>query len=391
MSSVHHVDGYTLTLLCNGAEYFPRLIAAIEGARESVYLETYIYADDAIGRNVAAALQRAARRGVQTHLLMDGYGSADFPKNWLRELRGSGVQVLIFRPEISWLTLRRQRLRRMHRKLVSVDGRIAFVGGINIIDDMDGDDMTQPRLDYAVEIQDGDAVLHIQAVMKRLWAVVSWLNFRHRTEEISMRLMFRAPDPRRNVMFLQRDNLRHRRDIELAYINAIDQAQHEILLANAYYLPGQRFRNALNRAAARGVKVTLLLQGKVEYWLQHYATHALYDEMLGAGMRIYEYHTSFLHAKVAVVDGRWGTVGSSNIEPFSLWLAREANLAVQDETFAATLRGDLMREIERGAYPVDPAIWNQRSVWVRLLARASYAFMKVLTSLIAAVRGKDDV
>ena len=151
MSNVHVVEGQTLTLLQNGKEYFPRLVAAIDNATHSVYLETYIFATDAIGHSVAEALRGAARRGVRTHLLVDGYGSAHLSNAWMDELRAAGVEVLKFRPEISWLTFRRQRLRRLHRKLAVVDGSVAFVGGINIVSDVPGGEILQPRLDYAEE------------------------------------------------------------------------------------------------------------------------------------------------------------------------------------------------------------------------------------------------
>ena len=389
MSSVHIIDRQKLTLLHNGREYFPRLLEAIDSATRSVYLETYIYASDATGTRVAEALQRAVKRGVRAHLLVDGYGSAHLPASWMEELRASGVQVLKFRPEISWLTFRRQRLRRLHRKLAVVDGRIAFVGGINIVNEVPGGEILQPRLDYVVEIQ-GDTVSHVHAAMRRLCVLVAWMNFRsqHKLERIHP-----APiqTPQQKILFLLRDNLRHRRDIEQAYLAAIESAKHEIMMANAYFLPSQRFRLALQSAAQRGVRVVLLLQGKVEYHMQHYATLALYDELLRVGIEIHEYHASYLHAKVAVVDGRWSTVGSSNIEPFSLWLAREANLVVYDAKFAEALRASLLQEIAHGARKLEHSTWNKRSAWMRLLTRSCYTLIRLLTSVIGYARGRDDV
>ena len=135
----------------------------------------------------------------------------------------------------------------------------------------------------------------------------------------------------------------------------------------------------------------LLLQGKVEYHIQHYATLALYDELLRAGMEIHEYHASYLHAKVAVVDGYWATVGSSNIEPFSLWLAREANLVIRDVKFAESLRASLLQEMEQGALMLEHSTWNKRSAWMRFLTRASYTVIRVLISVIGYTRGCDDV
>jgi len=389
MSSVHSIDGHTLTLLRNGEEYFPRLVFAIEGASESIYLETYIFAIGVSGRLVSEALQRAARRGVKTHLLLDGYGSAELPGKWVDELLATGVQVLWFRPKISWFTFHRKRLRRLHRKLAVVDGRIAFVSGINIIDDVPAGEDMAPRLDYAVEVQ-GEVVAGIYAVMRRLWVLVSWTNFRRQREHVKT-LSAHSNETQQKVAFLLRDNLRHRRDIEQAYLKAIAGARHEIIIANAYFLPGQRLRHALLHAAQRGVKVILLLQGKVEYHLLHYATLELYDEMLRVGIEIHEYHVSFLHAKVAVVDSHWATVGSSNIEPFSLWLAREANLTVHDSGFANSLRASLLHEMAHGAYPVEHSTWSKRNMWMRLLMRASYTAAWLLTSVIAYARGRDDV
>ena len=159
---------------------------------------------------------------------------------------------------------------------------------------------------------------------------------------------------------MRRDNIRHRRDIENAYLDAIDSATDEIIIANAYFLPGRRIRQALAQAAARGVRVVLLLQGRVEYVLLHYASRALYGMLLGAGIEIYSYHKSFLHAKVAVIDGRWATVGSSNIDPFSLMLAREANVVAIDAGFAGTLRDSLLQAISEGSQQIMADHWNQQ-------------------------------
>ncbi|MBI5659453.1 MAG: cardiolipin synthase ClsB [Nitrosomonadales bacterium] len=389
MNTTSQVDGHTLTLLRNGGEYFPRLISAIDSAALSVYLETYIYAADATGRLVAEALQRAARRGAKVHLLLDGFGSSGLPPVQVDELRAAGVNVLWFRPEIARFKLRRYRLRRLHRKLAAVDGRIAFVGGINIIDDIPGGQLAAPRLDYAVEVR-GDTAERVQAAMRRLWLLVSWTNFRRQREREKLQPA-PARDAQPKVSFLLRDNLRHRRDIEQAYLEAISAAQREIVIANAYFLPGRVFRRALAQAVQRGVRVVLLLQGKVEYRLQHYAMLALYGELLGAGVEIHEYRTSFLHAKVAVVDGYWATVGSSNIDPFSLWLGREANLVVRDAEFAGALRASLAHEMALGAHLVTHFAWRRRGAMARLLMRASYGAVRLLTGLIGYARGRDDV
>jgi len=160
-----------------------------------------------------------------------------------------------------------------------------------------------------------------------------------------------ASSGRMRAALMLRDNLRHRRTIERAYLRAIGRARNEVLIACAYFFPGRRFRRALKSAVRRGVRVRLLLQGRVEYRLQHYASQALYEPWLRAGIEIIEYRRSFLHAKVAVIDD-WATIGSSNIDPFSLLLAREANVAVQDARFATLLRERLDRAIDEGGVRV---------------------------------------
>jgi len=386
MTSVFQVDNNQLMLLQNGAAYFPQLCADIDAAQHSIYLETYIFAADETGRIVADALRRAAARGVEVRVLLDGYGSAELPQHWVDELSTVGVEVQWFRREISPFTLRRsrmRRLRRLHRKLAVMDGEVAFVAGINIINDVSVQDaFSSPRLDYAVRVQ-GVVAGEIHAAMRHLWGVVSWASFRRRGKEIERFVLDRAkqavaPD----ITLVLRDNLRHRHDIEDAYRKAFDGAQREIIIANAYFLPGRVFLLALIQAAQRGVRVVLLLQGRVEYRVQHYATHALYDQLLAEGVEIYEYQPSYLHAKVAVVDGQWATVGSSNIDPFSLLLAREANLVVQDAGFAGELRANLLAAIANDVVRIGDGYDVSRNWMDRLVARISYGIVRLLIGLL---------
>jgi cardiolipin synthase len=381
MSSVHETTHHRLTLLCSGEEYFPRLLAAIHSARTSIYLETYIFAADETGRHLKEALESAAARDVRVHVMIDGFGSANFPLEWWNEMTRLGVKLLSFRPELTRFHFARQRLRRLHRKLVLIDERVAFVGGINV-----ADEVRMPRLDYAVEVQ-GPITTEIARTMQNLWRLVSWVNLRRSGKHIHLP----KPLTQKNVLLLVRDNFRHRRSIEQAYLSAIAQANEEIIIANAYFLPGRRFRALLMQAAKRGVRVVLLLQGKIEYRLQHYATRALYDEFLHAGVEIHEYTHHFLHAKVAVMDGRWSTVGSSNIDPFSLLLAREANLVVQDAAFASALRENLLHEIKQHAQPVVRAAWHRRGLWLSIILRASYILVRALVGMTGYTHKPDDV
>ena len=389
--SEFEIDGHRITLLRNGEAYFPALLAALAEARETIYLETYIFADDETGARFHEALQQAARRGVNTHVLLDGFGAADFPHAWARELRAAGVQLLWFRPQISWLTLRRERLRRLHRKLVLVDGKVAFIGGINIINDLPDDGSTDlPRLDYSVRIEGAAIARSVDAAMRRLWTLISWTNFRSRGDRERIPTLPLAPTST-PLSLVVRDNLRHRSDIEQAYLNEIWRAQDEIIIANAYFLPGYAFRSALLEARKRGVRVVLLLQGRVDHRLQHYASLSLYGQLLKGGIEIFQYHASFLHAKVAVIDRQWATVGSSNIDPFSLWLAREANLLVRDASFAEALRDDLQAHIRSGAHAVRLSAWGSLGLWPRFLMRASYILVRALVGLTGYMRRTDRI
>jgi cardiolipin synthase len=374
------MPGNQVTLLQNGEAYFSAIEAAFDRAAHEIYLETYIFAHDATGRRIAEALKRAALRGVHTHVLIDGFGSHDLPQSMTDHLRAAGVMVAWYRKKISPLTLKRKRLRRLHRKIVVVDGEIAFVGGVNINDDLSTTDHTPPRYDCTVAVE-GPLVEMIRLSAQRLWSLVAWNTVR--TGRIREEVMPVSPSAggTMRAAFLVRDNVRHRRDIEEAYMRAIELAQTEIIIANAYFLPGINFRHALINAAGRGVRVVLLFQGKVEYFLQHYASRALYGNLLDAGIEIYEYHESFMHAKAAVIDEHWATVGSSNIDPYSLLLSREANIVVDDDEFAGTLKQSLKQAIETGARRISKDHWNHQAAPLRFVNWLSFGFVRLLMGI----------
>jgi cardiolipin synthase len=373
------LPGNRITLLDSGRTYFPALREAIDAATRELYLETYIFEDDATGRMIADALARAARRGVAVRLMVDGFGARDFPEKLMPALEAAGVQVLVYRPEFAPFRFRRHRLRRLHRKLAVIDAREAFVGGINIIDDANTPNHVPPRYDYAVRVE-GPLLAHIHAAAHKLWELVSWANFKRRLRALLTPPAAQPCGPMQ-AAFLIRDNLRHRRDIEEAYLEAIAEARSEVVVANAYFLPGLRFRHALMDAARRGVRVTVLLQGRVEYLLLHYATQALYGALLASGIRIFEYRRSFLHAKVAVIDGHWATVGSSNIDPFSLLLAREANVVVRDPGFAAELRASLDAAMNDGARELKSEDWRRQPWYARFMSWLSYSAVRLMIGL----------
>ncbi|TKB25892.1 cardiolipin synthase ClsB [Desulfopila sp. IMCC35006] len=371
-----------ITLLHNGEAYFPMLEAALDRAEHRIYLESYIFENDQTGRRIAEALRRAALRGVKTHLLIDGFGSDSLPKTMIAYLEEAGVSVMKFRPKISPWTFRRRRLRRLHRKIVVIDRQLAFVGGMNIIGDIEIPGCKSPHFDYAVSVE-GPLVHQIYVSCRRLWLRVSWS---HHLRFIRDRDHARhIPPPKAaghmRSSFLVRDNFRHRRDIEDAYLQAIDQAKSDIILANAYFLPGVIFRHALVAAARRGVRVVLLLQGKMDHRLAYYASRALFDSFLDAGIEIYEYHKSIMHAKVAVIDSHWATVGSSNLDPFSLLLALEANVVVDDPDFAAALKDSLEQAIMMEPKRLSEQKWRSQPIMLRLISWLSYGLTRILIGI----------
>ena len=375
-------DGNQIKLLRNGTEYFPALASAILSAKRVVHLQTYIYALDETGVLIGNAMMQAAQRGVEVNLLLDGFGSKDLPKSYVNTLEQAGVQVMFYRPKISPWTFKTRRLRRLHRKIAVIDDQIGFVGGINIIDDQHVPNQTPPRVDYALQIS-GPVIMDMVESVNQIWRSMAWLNLQrvkqHKDDARQQALAFSANQGMK-AAFVIRNNVLHRRDIETAYLDAINNSSSEILIANAYFLPGKRFRKALVAAAKRGVRVKLLLQGRKEYFLM-FATHAFYPYFLRAGVEIYEYRKSFMHSKVAVIDDDWATVGSSNIDPFSLLLSLEANIIVLNAQFATELKQEITTSIQH-AYRITSDTWAHESSTKRVLSWLAYGLVKFFLGVI---------
>jgi len=382
LRGVEPVPGNHVRLLQSGAEFFPALIAAIDAAHTEVHLETYIFNADPTAGAVRDALMRAARRGVRVRLLIDGVGSRELPADWLDAPKAAGVSVLTYRPIVSGWLSNPHNLRRLHRKLAVIDARIALVGGMNLMDDFEPVRFDAPRLDFSVEVQ-GPLLAPIHRHVRRLWRLVTLTQLQAGERKAEVTPSW-PTDGHVRAAFVVRDNFAHRRDIERVYLAALALAHDEIILANAYFLPGHRFRRLLKNAAARGVRVHLLVQGHTDHPFFLAAARALYRDLLAAGVAIYEYHASELHAKVAVVDGHWATVGSSNIDPFSLLLAREANIVVNDAAFARDLQQRLHQALGQST-PLAPADWQRRPWPQRMLSWLAYGGVRLMVGL-AGVR-----
>jgi len=371
--------GNRVSLLVNGEGFYPRVFDAIAKARRTVLIETFILFEDKVGMALHKALCEAARRGVVVHLTVDGWGSYELSEAYLGALVEAGVHVHIFDQQPRILPWRFKVFRRLHRKIVAIDARIAFVGGINYGIDHLAEFGAQAKIDYAVELEGPvveDIHCFVEATVSPTW---HWLRLWQQQRR-------RARQPRSGraagsatVLFVTRDNREHFYDIESHYRAAIRSARREVMIANAYFFPGYRLLRDLRAAARRGVRVTLILQGKqADMAIVPIANRLLYRFLLPPGVRIYEYCERPLHGKVALADDEWATVGSSNLDPTSLALNLEANVFIRDRAFNQALREELTQRLSH-CHAVDPAAIPPRSFWqtavslfvLRLLRRFS--------------------
>jgi cardiolipin synthase len=318
-------------LLENGEAYFPRVFEAMRQAKTEILLETFIVFEDKVGDELQEVLIAAAQRGVRITASLDGFGCGELSTGYLGALSEAGVRIQIFDPAPKTLGIRTNWFRRLHRKIVVVDGTIAFIGGINFSADHLADFGPEAKQDYSVEVQ-GPAVadIHHFALLQSgrpAHAKYWWQRRRQRRSELAF------TDHDGQVRLVYRDNGEHPTDIEEVYRQVLRSAQRRVVIANAYFFPGYRLLREIRDAARRGVDVRLILQGQPDMLAAKLAARMTYDYLLKSGVQIYEYCDRPLHGKVALVDEDWSTVGSSNLDPLSLSLNLEANVLIRDRAF----------------------------------------------------------
>ncbi|MFZ6773084.1 cardiolipin synthase ClsB [Undibacterium sp. SXout7W] len=382
MSRLDFIEGNDVQLLHGGTDYFPALMTAVNEAQHEIYLETYIFSADSVADEVAATLMQAAARGVVVRVVIDWLGSGRQAAQALaQELVAAGVDCRCFNP---WF---HRGLARTHRKIAVIDQQIAFVGGLNINDDLIADDGSRqvlhfPRWDFAVRLT-GPLVAQIHLEAQAQWRKLGRLKLltrfalmRHlQTDAKTARTQMTA------AAFLVRDNLRNRATIQKAYLQALGVARQRAVLATPYFAPGRKFRRALISAASRGVDVCLLI-GVGQFALQDAVTHSFYPKLLQAGVRIIEYRKTQLHAKVAVIDADWATVGSSNCDGLSLFVNHEANVVIRDAGFASRLLTHLEQGMADGveifSQDEDRHPWYKRA-WYGTAYLVYRAVMRIVT------------
>lgn len=371
MRKLNFVSGNKVTLLHCGADYFSRMLSEIDQATQEIYLETYIFSNDQTSAQVQMALSRAAARGVKVRVIIDWIGTGDTRSETLiKEFTKAGVECRCFNP---WF---KRGLVRTHRKICVIDHRTALVGGLNIIDDFISDDgfgtvLEFPRWDFAVHIE-GDLVAHIFLEIKTQWLRLGKMNLLTRFKLIrNLRQSVRSSPPQATqAALVVRDNLRNRATIQRAYLQALGLARKRAILATPYFAPGGKFRRALISAANRGVDVTLLI-GVGQFKLQDAVANSFYPKLLAHGIKIVEYQKTQLHAKVAVIDHDWATVGSSNFDGLSLFVNQEANIVIRNQAFADTLTTYLEQGIAEGR-PVDPKEYANQAWYKRIWYGIAY-------------------
>jgi len=375
----HWIEGNRFHLLENGETFFPRVFEVVAAARREVVVETFILFEDEIGLALRDALVQAARNGAQVDITVDGFGSPGFTDAFLDSLQEAGVRLHVFDPGRRLLGWRTNMLRRMHRKIVVVDGELAFVGGINYSADHVASFGPEAKQDYAVEIH-GPLVAeihrftHLALAQGQRWQRArNWWRRRRR-------LRARPEDlPRAGEaqgMLVVRDNGLHQADIERHYRIAIRSARERVVIANAYFFPGYRLIRELRRAARRGVDVRLILQGQPDMPIVKIAASMLYHRLLGAGVRIFEYCERPLHGKVALMDAEWATVGSSNLDPLSLALNLEANVVIRDRGFNARLHERLSHLMQHSCRQVQPQALGELRGWAWLRSWVAFHFTR---------------
>ncbi|MCU7248895.1 cardiolipin synthase ClsB [Pseudomonas koreensis] len=361
-------------LLENGEEYFPRVFEAMRAAKSEILLETFIVFEDKVGSELQQILIDAARRGVRTTVSFDGFGCGELSAGYLTALSDAGVHLQIFDPAPKHLGIRTNWFRRLHRKIVVVDGLVAFIGGINFSGDHLADFGPEAKQDYSVQVQ-GPAVtdIHHFALLQsgrpgraRFW----WQRRRQRREQMAV------DDHDGQVRLVFRDNDQHNTDIEDVYLQVLRNARRRVVIANAYFFPGYRLLREMRNAARRGVDVRLILQGQPDMLVAKLAARMTYDYLLKAGVRIYEYCDRPLHGKVALVDDEWSTVGSSNLDPLSLALNLEANVLIRDRTFNRQLFQRLEDLSLNHCKAMDPASAPRGRIWHMTVGFLVFHFLR---------------
>ncbi|HEU4789668.1 MAG TPA: phospholipase D-like domain-containing protein [Flavobacterium sp.] len=364
------------TLVHSGEDYFLRARNIILNAQSVIHIQMYIFENDATGQEIINALQEAAIRNVKIYVLLDGYGSYPFPRLIMKELKQLGINIRFFSPFFSSNNFYIGR--RLHHKIITADGTIALIGGINISDKYRGTSTEHPWLDYAIEVENGETVMQLEQLCQNIY-------FKHkRTHRINLQPISYL-DKKTTVTVLQNDWLKRNNEIAIAYVKSIQKAQKEVVIVGCYFLPGRKFSKVLKKTAKSGVKIKLILSGISDIPLMQRAIYHLYSSLLQNNIELYEWNKSILHGKVALVDNKWATIGSFNLNHLSSYGSIETNVAIESTKFAKTLASDLNAVISQCERITLETIKRKSSLFATIANWLSYHFVRTTLIIITYI------
>lgn len=351
-------------ILAGGQHYFDRILQVIDESREVLHLQVYIFNNDATGLSVQEALIRASRRGVRVSLVFDGIGSGHLPKNFLNRFLEAGIEVRFFSKVHFRIPLRMGR--RLHHKLVVADQDKALVGGINIADRYRGNEKEKPWLDYAVYLE-GDICIRLHQLAERILRKRDAKALKQAGESRPKQTISGI-----NARLLENDFFGKKLQVRKSYYAAILKAENEIVVFASYFLPSLKLMRLLEKASARGIAVSIVLPEKTDVLFYQTAVKYLYRRMLKKGIGIYEYTATVLHAKVAVVDGEWASIGSYNLNDLSDLLSIELNVEIIDRSIVNTFQERLKTIIQQDCSKIEGAAYTKVPLFQRLLWSTYY-------------------
>lgn len=353
-------------LVHSGKDFFDRLENIINEAHTEIHFQTYILENDATGNRIVAALKKAVARKVQVYLLLDGLGSRALPDAFLDDLKSSGIQFRFFSPLLSSNSFYFGR--RLHHKIVVVDSKTVLIGGINIAEKYEGTSTEAPWLDYAV-------LIHDEATARHTKSICQYYFFKKRSRTFG-KIVSDEPNHPTTITLLQNDWLRRKSEIQKTYIKSIYAAQNEIVIVCGYFLPGKKLTKALEKATQRKVRIRLILSGVSDVPLVKEAINYYYAFLLRNNIELYEWNQSILHGKTAVVDQKWTTIGSFNLNHLSSYASIEMNVGIDSKPFAENYQKHLETIISQCTPITSEAFQTQNNIFTRFKQWSSYYIVR---------------
>lgn len=370
-NDIQSVDN--IVLVHSGEDYFLRLRNIISKAQNEIHLQSYIFENDTTGLEIAEALKEAANRKVKVYILLDGYGSSKLPNNFLENLKQHGINIRFFSPLFSKNNFYIGR--RLHHKVVVVDGEIVLIGGINIANKYRGSNTEHPWLDYAVQIDGASIGEPLQQLCKDIYLKKTRTN-----KEIIQCNFYNTNET--SVKILRNDWLKQKNEICNSYINALQKADKEVIIVGSYFLPGRRLSNALKSAAKRGVKIKIILSGVSDLPIVMRATHYLYSSLLKQNIELFEWKKSVLHGKLMVVDNEWSTVGSFNLNHLSSYGSIEMNAEINSRQFSEKLCTHLMDVIEQSERITFETLKTRNGMYTKFINWFAYRLVRLALIIV---------